>query len=51
MPARKASAGCQWPVDATAKEMAAIVGDQKVLVHDNNIRDVTPALVPGWIAK
>jgi len=23
------------------------VGDQKILVHDNNIRDVTPATVPG----
>jgi hypothetical protein len=27
------------------------VGENKVLVHDNTIRDVTPALVPGLVVK
>lgn len=27
------------------------VGSQKILVHDNTVRDVTPVLVPGLVAK
>ena len=27
------------------------VGEEKALVHDNTIRDVTPAIVPGLVTR